>query len=117
MPARRCQLERAPGAFLPADLGEVGRRRRAVAVRRQRRLGLQLDLAAQIADRLGEVPDRHRGDTRESSLSGGVGRTQETLHAEPTRALRNGEDAADPAQAAVERELSDGGRALERAPR
>ena len=46
VPARCRQLERAPGALLPADVGEVGRRSRAVTVRRERRLGLQLELAA-----------------------------------------------------------------------
>ena len=45
MSSCRRQLERAPGAFLPADVGEVGRRRHAVSVRRQRRLGLELALA------------------------------------------------------------------------
>ena len=79
VPARGGQLERAPGAFLPADVREVGRRAGAVAVRRKRRLGLQLELAAQVGGRLGEVPDRDRGDARESGLAGGVGRTEETL--------------------------------------
>ena len=97
--ARRCQLERAAGPFLAADVGEVGRRRRTVAVRRQRRLGLQLELAAQVGDRLGEVADRDRGDAGESGLPRGLGRTKEPLDAEPPRALGDGEHSADAAAA------------------
>ena len=63
------------------------------------------------------MPDRDRGDAGESRFSSRVRRTQETLGAEPPRALGNGEDAADPAQPAVERELADRGGALERAAR
>ena len=88
-----------------------------VAVRRERRLGLQLELAAQVGHGLGEVPDRDRGDARERRLARGVGRTQETLGAEPPRALGDREDAADPPQPAVERELADRSGALERAAR
>ena len=109
VPARRRQLERAPGALLPADVREVGRRRRAVSVRHQRRFGLQLALAAQVRDGLCEVTDRDRGDAGESCFSSRVRRTQESLGAEPPRTLGDGEDAADPAQPAVERELADRG--------
>jgi hypothetical protein len=69
VPSCRRQLERAPGAFLPANVREVGRRRRALSVRRQRRLGLQLALAAEVGDGLCEVPDRDRGDAGESRFS------------------------------------------------
>ena len=117
VPARRCQLERAPGAFLPADVGEVGRGRAPIPVRDERRLGLELQLAAQVPDRLGEVPDRDRGDACESSLSRRVGRTEETLGAEPPRSLGDREHAADPAQPPVQRELADGSGALEGAAR
>ena len=117
VPARSGQLECAPGTFLPAHVRKVGCRRRAVPVRRERRLGLQLELAAQIARGLGEVPDRDRSDARKSGLARGIGRAQETLGTEPPRTLGDGEDAADPAQPAVERELADGGGALERAAR
>jgi len=114
--ARSGELEGAARAFLAANVGEVGCRRRAVAVRRrQRRLGLQLTLTAKIRDGLGEVPDRDRGDTGERSLPRGVGRTEETLGAQPPGALCNGENAAYPTQAAVQRELSDRCGAFERA--
>ena len=111
------QLERAPGAFLAAHVGEVGRGCGAVAVRRERRLGLQLELAAQVGGGLGEMPDRHRGDAGESRLARRVGRTEETLGTEPPCALGDGEDAADAPQPPVERELADRGGALERAAR
>ncbi len=62
------------------------------------------------------MADRDRGDARESGLSCGVGRTEEALGTEPPRTLGDGEDTADPAQAAVEGELTDRGGALERAP-
>ncbi len=116
VPARSRQLERASGAFLATHVREVGHRGGAMAVRRERRLGLELELAAQVRGRLGEVPDRDRGDARESGLSCGVGRTEEALGTEPPRTLGDGEDTADPAQAAVEGELADRGGALERAP-
>ena len=89
----------------------------SVAVRRERRLRLQLELAAQVGDGLGEVPDRDRGDAGERRLAGGVGRAEEALGTEPPRALGDGEHAADPAQATVERELADRSGALERAAR
>ena len=117
VPARGSQLERAASTFLAADVGEVGRRHSTVRVGRQRPLGIQLELAAQVRDGLGEVANRHGGDAGERSLPSGVGRTEETLDAEPPGALRNGENAAHAPEAAVESELSDGGRALERAPR
>ena len=77
--ARGGELERAPGAFLAAHVGEVRRRSSGRAVRRERLLGLQLQLAAQVGGRLGEVPDRDRGDASESRLARGVGRTEEAL--------------------------------------
>ena len=116
MAARRCQLERAAGAFLAADIGEVGRRRRTVAVRRQRRLGLQLELAAQVGRGLREVVDRDCGDTRERGFPGGVGRAEEPLDAESTRAFGDGEHAADAPEPPVECELPHRRRALQSLP-
>ena len=114
----RCrELERTARALLSADLGEVGCRRRAVAVRHERRLGLELELAAQEGDGLGEMVDRDRVDAGEGRLSHAVSRAQEALDSKPPCALGDGENASDPAQATVERELPDGGRTLERAPR
>ena len=86
-------------------------------VRHERRLGLQLELATEEGRGLGEMPDRDRGDARQSRLAGGVGRAQETLGTEPPSTLCDGEDAADPAETAVERELAERGGALERAAR
>ena len=83
----------------------------------QRRLGLQLELAAQVRDGLGEVPDRDRGDPGERRLPRGVRRAEQTLGAEPARTFGDREHAADAAQASVERQLADRGRARERAPR
>jgi hypothetical protein len=117
VPTGRGQLERAPGAFLPADVGQIRCRRCAMAVRRERLLGLELALSAQIRDRLGEVPDRDRGYSGERSLPRRVGRAEKSFGAEPACALGDGEDSSDPAQAAVERELADGSRPLERAAR
>ena len=88
-----------------------------VAVGRERRLRLQLELPAKIRDCLGEMPNRHRCDTRERGLPRGIRRAEETLDAEPARSLGDREHAADPAQPAVERELADRRRALERASR
>ncbi len=109
------ELERAPRPLLPADVGQVGRRRRAVAVRRQRRLGLELTLAAKVRNRLGEMAERDGVDTGERGLPRRIGGAEEPLGAQPPRALGDGEDAADPTEAAVERELPDRGGALERA--
>jgi hypothetical protein len=115
--ARRRQLERPPGPFLPANVGEIGSAGRALAVRRQRRLGVELELAAQVRDGLGEMPDGNSGDACERSLPSRVGRAKETLDAEPPRALGDRENSADTPEAAVERELADGCRVRECAPR
>jgi hypothetical protein len=110
----RSQLERATRAFLSTHLGEIGRCPCASAVRRKRWLGLELVLAAEVRDSLGEVPDRNGGDTGEGCFPRGVGRAEEAFGAEPSRALGDGKNAADPTQAPVERELADCGRPFER---
>jgi hypothetical protein len=117
VPTRGGELERAAGAFLPANVREVGRRRRAVAVRRKRRLRLQLELSSQVGRRLGEMVDRDRVDAGKSRLARGVPWAQETLDSEPARTFGDGENAAHPAQATVERQLADGSGAFERGPR
>ena len=117
MPTHGGEFECAPRALLPANVREVRPGLCAKAVRRERRLGLELALSAQIRDRLGEVPDRDRGYTGERSLSRRVGRTKEALGTQSPRALGDGEDASDTAQAAVERELPDRSRPLERGAR
>ena len=95
MSAGGSQLESAPRSLLSADLGQVGRRCRAAAVRRQRRLGLELELAAQVRDRFGKVADGDGGDSGEGGLPCGVRGTEETLGTEAPGALGNGENAAD----------------------
>jgi hypothetical protein len=117
VPARCGQLERAARPLLPADVCEVGPGSGAVPVRRQRRLGPQLELAAQVRNGLGKVADRNGDDTCEGSFAGRVGRTEKARDAKPPRTLGDRQDAADAPQAAVERELADRGRLLERAPR
>ena len=63
------------------------------------------------------MADRDRRHTGERRLASRVGGAQQTLGTEPPCALGDGEDAADPAQPAVERELADRSGALERAAR
>ena len=53
------------------------------------------------------MTDRQCLDAGERRFLRRLGRTQETLHAEPSRALRDREHAADPPQASVECELAD----------
>src|SRR5581483_6524733 len=110
-----CELERPPGPLLPADVGEIRRYSRAVPVRRDRLLWLQLELATQVGSRLCEVPDRNRGNAGERRLARGIRRTEESFRAEPPGALGDCENAAHAPQPAVERELPEGGGALERA--
>jgi hypothetical protein len=60
---------------------------------------------------------RHRLHAGERRLGRRVGRAEEPLEAHPARPLRHREDAADPPQAPVERELPDGRVLLERSAR
>jgi hypothetical protein len=88
-----------------------------VAVRRERRLWLELQLATEVRDRLREMPDRHRSNAGKGSLSRRVGRTEKAFDAEAPRAFGDGEDTTDPSQATVEGQLADGGGPLERTAR
>ena len=81
------ELERPPRSLLTMDVGEIGSLSRALAVRRERRLGVELELTAQIGRGLGEMADRDRGDAGESRLACGVGRAEKALGSEPPRAL------------------------------
>jgi hypothetical protein len=63
------------------------------------------------------MPNRHCRDTGERCLARGVGRAKETLDAEAARSFGDREDAANPAQPAVERELTHRSRAFESAAR
>ncbi len=75
MPARRRQLERPPAALLAADVGKVDRDdRRATALPRGGRLDRLV--AAQVPDRLDQMPDADRLDSGEGSLAGRRGGAQ-----------------------------------------
>src|SRR5438477_13034527 len=88
-----------------------------MAVRGKWRLGLELQLATEVRDRLRKMADRHRGNAGEGSLSRGVGGPEEAFDSKTPRAFGDGENTADPAQATVERQLPDGCGPLERASR
>ena len=106
VPARGGDLERAPRALLSSDVREVGQRRRVVRARRHDRV--RLELAAQVGDRVGEVPHRDRLDAGERRLGRRLARAEHALEPHAPRALGDREHAADAAQAPVERELADG---------
>src|SRR5581483_1842767 len=115
----RGELERPSRALLSPHLGEIGASGRGVPVLRRllRSSRLELDLAAEIRDRLREVTNRDGRDARERSLLRRLGRAEQTRDARPAGSLRDGEDAANPAEAPVECELADCSRPLERAAR
>src|SRR5207244_9360807 len=62
--------------------------------------------AAEVGDGVGEMTDADRLDSREHRLRAGLVGTKEPLQAGASRALRNGEHAADAPHPAVERELA-----------
>ena len=64
-------------------------------------------LAAQVGDRLGQVGDGDGPHAGEGRLRRRLGRADEALDAEPARAFRDREHAANAAQPAVERKLAD----------
>ena len=107
VPARRRQLERATGALLAPHVGEVGTSRSVAPFRPDD--GARLEGAAQVGARLGEVLDRNRLDPGESSLRRGLGRTDEPVETCPARRLGGDERAGHGANAAVQRELPEGG--------
>ena len=109
--ARGSDLECTARALVPAHVGEVGRRDRS---HDRRRLELvRLLLAAQIGDRVGEMAERQRLDARERRLCRRVRRAEQPLDPHPARSFGDGENAADPPQPAVERDLTDGRVAVE----
>ena len=105
MPAGSGELERTARPLLASDIGEIGRIGLGDLVGRLRRRRPQL--AAQVRDRLAQVPDGNRLDAAELRLAGRLGRAEDPLQARATCALRDRERTADRPHAPVERELSD----------
>jgi hypothetical protein len=99
-------LERAAGALLSADVGEVGLGRRVVRARGHDRI--RLELAAQVRNRVREMPKADRLDTGERRFGRRLGRAEHAFKAHPARALGDGKHARDAPEPAVERELADG---------
>ena len=106
MAAGRRQLERSARPLLTADVREVRRLGLGDLVGRLGRRRPQL--AAQVRDRLAQVPDRNRLDPAELSLAGRLGRAEDPLQTRAAGALGDRECAADGPDAPVERELTDG---------
>ena len=111
MASGRGDLERAAGSLLTVDVGEIGPGGGSDAV--SRRDGLRHELAAEIGDRLGQVPDRHRLDPRKGGFGRRLGGADDPREAGPLRALRDREDAGDRADPPVEGELAVDGVPLE----
>ena len=100
-------LERAAGALLPADVGEVGLRRCRCAPVRRGRVRRRLPLAAQVGDGLRQVAERDGVDAGELGLRRRLGGAEEAREPGPARALRGREHPADRPDAAVEGELAE----------
>ena len=73
----------------------------------RRRQRIRLELAAQVGDRVGEMAEHDRLDACERRLCSGFRRAEHALEAHASCAFGDREDAADAAEAAVERELAD----------
>ncbi len=107
MPTGRGELERAARPLLSPHVCEIrigGRGRIPVP---GRLVGRWLGLAAEIGSRFCQVPDRHRLDSRERRLRGGLGSADQPLDPGPPRPLSRREHAADRSDPPVERELAD----------
>ena len=74
----------------------------------RRRQRIRLELAAQVGDRVGEMAERDGLDACERRLCSGFRRAEHALDAHASCAFGDREDAADAAEAAVERELAHG---------
>ena len=111
MASGRRDLERTAGSLLAVDVGEVGPGDRSDAVPRWD--GLGLELAAEVGDRLGEVPDRHRLDPCERGLGRRLRGADDPRQPGPLRAFGDREDAGDRTDPSVEGELAVDGVPLE----
>ena len=105
-PGRR-ELERPTRPLLAAHVCQVGRVR--LDPLRRRVDGRRPELAAQVRDRLGEVPDRDGLDAAELGLGRGLGRAEDSIEPGQPGALGDREGAAHRPDATVERELADRG--------
>ncbi len=115
--AGRGDLERAPGAFLAADIREIGNAGEHLEVVLGRRRLRRLVLAAEIRDRLAEMPHSDRLDARERDLRRRLAGTDETRQPGPPGTLGRDQRAGHGPQAAVETELAErrmSGEALDR---
>ena len=115
--ARRRELERAPRPLLAAhirEIGHEGRRLRARSVRRRLVGRRRLPFAAQVGDRLRQVPHGHGLDPGERRLGRTIGSAEQPRQPRLPRALGGSEHAADRAQPSVERQLADRRVAAER---
>ncbi len=103
----RRELERAARPFLAAHVRQVGRIRLDPLRRRVDRR--RPELAAEVRDRLGEVPDRDGLDAAELGLGRGLGCAEDPIEPGQPGALGDREGAANRPDAPVERELADRG--------
>ena len=104
MATGRRQLERSARPLLAAHVGEIGQLGLAGLVGRLGRRRLQL--AAEIRDRLAEVPHGNRFDAAELGFARGLGSAEDPFEPRPSRSLRNGESAANGPHPPVERKLA-----------
>src|SRR5205807_3491774 len=100
------KLDRPARTLLAAHVGQVRRRsaRTAVAGDELRRL----ELTAEVRNGFGEMAHPDRLDPGQRRFGARLVGADEPLQADPTRALGDGDDAADAPQAAVQSELSAG---------
>src|SRR5205085_10415260 len=107
VPACSGELQRTPPALLAANVEKIEcRRRRDGAVRRDVRL--ELELAAQVARRIGEVPDGNRLHPGERRLTARVRWAKDLGQTDAACALGNGQHSADAPNPPVQGELADG---------
>ncbi len=67
---------------------------------------IRRQLAAQVCDRVREMPDRHRLDAGQRRLRRALPRAEQPLEPHPPRPFRHRQDTADPAEPSVQGELA-----------